>query len=240
MLYVWPYIAFFSLPLLVGPLLRPIVPLLPERVQTVCNDSLNTTTELILPTLLVSGLFIVSSLAAVSLNTIVHPYTLADNRHYVFYVFRALRRHPMIKYLAVPVYFACACLVVQALASPTSGEKDSSTKRDGRPTSNQADRQPRQISFIIMWLATTTLSVITAPLVEPRYFIVPWIIWRLHVPYTSASLSASRTSGRSSYDLRLVLETIWLLAINTVLSYSFLYRTFSWPSEPGAKQRFIW
>jgi alpha-1,2-glucosyltransferase len=51
----------------------------------------------------------------VKFNTIVHPFTLADNRHYVFYIFRLLLRHPLIKYAAVPVYFLCAWLVIDAM-----------------------------------------------------------------------------------------------------------------------------
>ena len=56
-----------------------------------------------MPRLLPLVIFICGGLVAVHFNTIVHPYTLADNRHYVFYVFKILRRYPALKYLAVPV-----------------------------------------------------------------------------------------------------------------------------------------
>ncbi|KAH9876326.1 hypothetical protein J1614_004205 [Plenodomus biglobosus] len=240
MLYIWPYIAFFSLPLLVGPLLRPIIPFLPAKLQTMCNASLNVRKTLVLPMPLVSIAFLMGAFFVVQFNTIVHPYTLADNRHYVFYVFRIMRRHPAIKYLAVPVYGICVCLVLQALAfQAASGEECVKFKRTNRST-NGADKRQPQISFLTIWLATTTLSVVTAPLVEPRYFIIPWIIWRLHVPYVPASLSPHPSIRKVVYDNRLVLETVWLLAINAAVSYAFLYKTFSWPSEPGIKQRFIW
>ena len=240
MLYIWPYFAFFSVPVIMGPLLRPLVPLLPKQLQTFCNNRLNISSNSKLPTLLVSCLFVAGSLAAVHFNTTIHPYTLADNRHYVFYVFRIIRRHPAIKYIAVPIYYVCAWLVIQALASPPVDEIAVTPKRSGGPRSSKTDRQPCQVSFITIWLATTALSVITAPLVEPRYFIIPWIIWRLHVPYSLASLSHDRPNKRTLYDIRLVLETLWLLAVNAGVSYMFLYRTFTWPSESGNKQRFIW
>jgi alpha-1,2-glucosyltransferase len=240
MLYIWPYIAFFSAPILVGPLLRPVVALLPARFRTICRDSLNVHTGYVLPNLLFSGMFVAIGLIAVHLNTMVHPYTLADNRHYVFYVFRIFRLYPATKYLGVPIYYVCAWLTIQSLALTSTGEEGAERKRDDRPTNDETEPQPCQVSFIIIWLATTALSVITAPLVEPRYFIIPWIMWRLHVPYNSASFSKNRPTNKASYDLRLVLETIWLLAINAAVCYTFLYRTFTWPSEPGNLQRFIW
>ncbi|CBX91949.1 hypothetical protein IAQ61_000156 [Plenodomus lingam] len=241
MLYVWPYIVFFSLPLMVGPLIRPLVRFLPAKLQSICNDSLNARKVSMLPTLLVTTMALLSAFVAVHFNTIIHPYTLADNRHYVFYVFRIIRRHAAMKYLAVPVYYICAWLVLQALTFPAvSGEEDTKSNRDHRPTNDKAEPRQPQVSFLTIWLVTTTLSVVTAPLVEPRYFIIPWIIWRLHVPYTPASLSRNSSTGKTVYDKRLILETGWLLAINLAVSYTFLYRTFSWPSEPGNKQRFIW
>jgi hypothetical protein len=42
-----------------------------------------------------------------------------------------------------------------------------------RPTSIETETgtgSPCQMSFIVIWLVTTTLSVVTTPLVEPRYF----------------------------------------------------------------------
>lgn len=239
MLYIWPYITFFSLPLLIGPILRPIVPFLPTKLQSMCKEDLNAHGISVLPTPLVSGVLLMSSLTAVHFNTIIHPYTLADNRHYVFYVFRILRRHPAMKYLAVPAYCVCLWLAIQALESPARTKDGAKSKRNNRAISNGADHRP-QISFFVIWTATTALSVITAPLVEPRYLIVPWIIWRLHVPFTSASLSRYPSNNNMVYDKRLILESVWLLAINAAVTYTFLFRTFSWPSEPDNKQRFIW
>jgi alpha-1,2-glucosyltransferase len=239
MLYIWPYIAFFSAPILTGPLLRLVVPLLSARIRSRCDDHFNAS-KYGLPTFVKSAAFITLGLVAIHFNTIIHPYTLADNRHYVFYVFRIIRLYPAIKYLVVPVYYFCAWLTVQSLATPSIGQEASQRKRENRPTNDKADRQPCQVSFITIWLATTALSVITAPLVEPRYFIIPWLIWRLHVPCGAASLPKDRSTSKTSYDMRLVFETVWLLAINAAVSYTFLYRTFTWPSEPGNLQRFIW
>ncbi|KAI8934089.1 hypothetical protein NX059_008851 [Plenodomus lindquistii] len=239
-LYVWPYIAFFSWPLLVGPLLRPFVPFLPPRLQSICNEAFYARKVSLRPTLLVSVVFLIGASVAVHFNTFIHPYSMGDNRHYLFYIFRLIRLRPALKYLAVPVYYICAWLVLQALASPASDKEGGNPQLNSRPINDEAAPTQPQISFITIWLATGALSVVTAPLVEPRYFIIHWITWRLHVPCTPASLLQHPSNGKTVYDKRLVLETMWLLAINAAVSYTFLYRTFSWPSEPGNKQRFIW
>lgn len=246
MLYIWPYFAFFSFPLLVGPLLRPVVPLLPKPVLVLC-DKVSATSAYGLPSLLASSMFMTWAMLAVHFNTIIHPYTLADNRHYVFYVFKLFRLYPALKYLAVPVYFVCAWSVVSALATltgaaPTGNKGASKDQRKTDSAQALANVQPCRVSFVVIWLAATTLSVITAPLVEPRYFIIPWVIWRLHVTRSVApGTEAPSSSGwKWPLDIRMVLETIWLVIVNLVVSYVFLYRTFIWPNEPGNLQRFIW
>ncbi|KAL5120186.1 glucosyltransferase [Pleosporales sp. CAS-2024a] len=243
MLYIWPYIAFFSAPLVAGPLLYATVPLLPNQVGTILKTNVRIPKFRGPPNLVISSFFITGALLAVHYNTIIHPYTLADNRHYVFYVFRILRRHPSIKYLAVSAYYVSAWLVTNVLgASPSAPNDDRPLeKRDNWSPTNTARRcPPCQISFIIVWLAATTLSVVTAPLVEPRYFIIPWIIWRLHIRPVDASLSTKRQTVSNSYDIRLALETVWLLALDATVIYVYLYRGFEWPSEPGKVQRFLW
>ena len=238
MLYIWPYIALFSAPILLGPLYRMIGPLLPQQIKRAPGYKAKSYDRSNLPGFLPAALFIAGGLAAVHFNTIVHPYTLADNRHYVFYVFRILLRHPMIKYLAVPVYYLCAYLAIQSLGFPPEQQRNAKPQTRAHPVDGHTKPGSSQISFVIIWLATTALSILTAPLVEPRYFIIPWIIWRLHVPHMPISFTIARR--KYSQDLRLISETIWLLFINQIVQYLFLYRVFTWPSEPGNKQRFLW
>ncbi|KAH6639335.1 alpha-1,2 glucosyltransferas-like protein alg10 [Boeremia exigua] len=232
MLYIWPYIALFSAPVLIGPLFCCMAHLLPSNIGVKLGVK-QRSPYTVYPQPLQAIVFIAIGLVAVHFNTIVHPYTLADNRHYVFYVFKLLLRHPALKYLAVPVYYAFFWLSIQSLAHPTSVPEASRLKVPARPW-----REAVQISFVIIWLVTTALSVVTAPLVEPRYFIVPWIVWRLHVPHAPTVFS---TGGRTyAPDLRVLVETVWLLAINQTLQYLFLNKPFTWPSEPGKLQRFLW
>ena len=119
-----------------------------------------------------------------------------------------------------------------------------------------------------MIMASTSLSLITAPLVEPRYFILPWLMWRRAVPEymprngdhsmiieldkkvhsdnSSAPHSTMHPSSALQSMLRILasystyLELMWYILINLATCYVFLYRGFEWPQEPGSVQRFMW
>ncbi|KAK0121437.1 glucosyltransferase [Cadophora gregata] len=278
MLYIWPFMAFFSAPLIVPIGLSFLhrlfklfsLPLFPRLVW-----------QYLLAAIYTAGALAVT-LVIIKFNTIIHPFTLADNRHYMFYVFRyTILKHPMVRYLLAPVYLICGFLVyltlcAQSTTSPTTLKKkrESSKNSDDQPRAEEKPATNTQsdgptTSFVLILLLTTALSLITAPLVEPRYFIIPWVIWRLNVPSLppprqaasspkSKSKSKSRTDtarqeeisrkiiswirfwGWEGHDYRLWLETVWFLGINAATGYIFLYRGYEWKQEPGNVQRFMW
>ncbi|MCJ1479367.1 glucosyltransferase [Lambiella insularis] len=284
MLYIWPYITFFSLPLSYPYVLNAVFPqhMLPRFLRTGSTSHL-------LPRRRVTFPILVGMLVIVHYNTIVHPFTLADNRHYTFYVFRLLLRHPSVKYLAVPVYYVCAWAAIVALGGyPCDNKKEMPSDSGERVGSylkligiSEEDLSTlpaasvplpaasTRVSFVVVWLLATSLSVVTAPLVEPRYFIIPWLIWRLQVP-TSMHLRATDpeleprlsdkeyqrtrkkehnrrngppkavTASLWKYDHRLIIETVWFLAVNLVIGYIFLGWGFEWEQEKGIVQRFMW
>ena len=241
MLYIWPAIVFFAWPVLL-PLFSDLS-VLRKR----------------LPRLTTTITFIAIMTAIVNLNTVIHPFTLADNRHYTFYVFAILRKQWLFKYIAVPVYFICAALVLGALGGTTD---NSSASQKGIRILHGDDTIC--VSFVIVWLIATSLSLIAAPLVEPRYFLIPWLTWRLAVPeYTPSSVEKRKrmelekmavTSDRSPSKFKPMvqpilrtaaaysdwLELVWYVLVNLVTCYMFLYRGFEWPQEPGNVQRFMW
>ncbi|KAJ5172699.1 Dol-P-Glc:Glc(2)Man(9)GlcNAc(2)-PP-Dol alpha-1-2-glucosyltransferase [Penicillium capsulatum] len=298
MLYIWPYFAFFSWPLLVIPLINTLAPQKPALPKYL-NYGLPKSQKK-LPRALTLLLIIPVMLAIVHFNTIVHPFTLADNRHYVFYVFRLLLGvHPMVKYVAVPVYFLCGWAVMLALgfsfirprflqlvepapkpkakpASPAKAGKEQVNK--SKPTSKKSKEKPQpqpsgpdpaifaqvkghliararhepdapHASFVLVWFVATALSLVTAPLVEPRYFIIPWVMWRLHLP-PAPTLAAYKQKRPEIEDEKVradlatnlpkFVETVWFLIINAGTGYVFLYKGFEWPQEPGKIQRFMW
>ena len=262
MLYIWAFFAFFSAPLLYPYAIETLV-----RLNHMVMGSSQTATsgankpiqcQIWFKAILTIAALCVTC-AIVHFNTIIHPFTLADNRHYVFYAFRyTILRHPLIKYALAPIYLGCAWLAFLALAGPERPERPnvntSTSKKSIKKTaatngeqssifSPPVEKDTTNTSFVIIWLISTALSLMTAPLVEPRYFIIPWAIWRLHVPALPANISET---GRLKYwayaghDHRLWLETFWFLAINVVTGWVFLYKGFEWPQEPGLVQRFMW
>jgi alpha-1,2-glucosyltransferase len=271
MLYIWPFTAFFSLPLIYQTALDLLFRLLPASLRLLASfprpgGQLEwSTVAWLLGSLAVS-------LVIVHFNTIIHPFTLADNRHYIFYVFRyTIRRHPLVKYALAPIYVICGWLVLHCLAGAPVAEAIPTEKRLKAKPDKVIPRQtgkslqafrPR-MSFAFIWLVATVLSLVTAPLVEPRYFIIPWVIWRLHVPnLTSTNTEAKElnkpstkgardasTASWASYakywaykghDHRLWIETLWYLLISTVTGCIFLFKGFEWPQEPRKVQRFMW
>lgn len=265
MLYIWPFIAFFSAPLIV-----PVGITFLKRFLKLL--SLPLFPRLVWQYLLVatySGLALAATLVIIKFNTIIHPFTLADNRHYMFYVFRyTILKHPLVRYILAPVYLICGYLVYLTLcsqsstSSPTLKYKDHSKdsydqlRRQGKATT---ESEGPTTSFVLILLITTALSLVTAPLVEPRYFIIPWVIWQLNVPSLPSQSSPPKPGtgagpqgmsekmmawvkfwGWQGHDYRLWLETAWFLIINAVTGYMFLYRGYEWKQEPGNVQRFMW
>ena len=210
-----------------------------------------------LPRLPVLVIFNLLAMGVAGYNTIVHPFTLADNRHYIFYVFRLLLWRPYVKYVAasISVLFAWACIQALDYAPPKREESSTEWKEKSkevyRDENSHRKEDGRSISYVIVWLFATALSVISAPLVEPRYFILPWIFWRLGMARTGNKLTEIESkSNRESYtagvnaakdhDSLLWMETAWYTIINIAVGYVFLYRGFEWLQEPGAVQRFMW
>ncbi|KAK9778629.1 putative DIE2/ALG10 family-domain-containing protein [Seiridium cardinale] len=247
MLYIWPLFAFFSVPLFAPQVLQLSKTLqryaclqstskLPRSAEKPKQDSrakINYLGVAFSVILFLCGL--VAAVFIIRYNTIIHPFTLADNRHYMFYVFRyTIMRGSVIRLLLAPVYIFCATLVWTSLyqlepkVSPITADP-----KVGSSTTGVLSSQ------IMILLFTTALSLMTAPLVEPRYFILPWVFWRLMVP--------RRTGGRQEgWDWTLVLETGWFLVVNALLMYIFLTRPFVWKMEDGRVldggnvQRFMW
>ena len=302
MLYIWPYFAFFSWPLLIVPIINIVVPtsFLPKYMNYGFTEKQKRLPRIV-PFLFVLPVM----LAVIHFNTVVHPFTLADNRHYVFYVFRLLLGvHPAIKYIASLVYFLCGWAVISAfgwttLQTPPRLLQVPSTKPDSlgpkaptkeKPKENRGSlrasrraaakkaspqqsntepispevyakiqqhiiqRQSEQpqaprVSLVLVWLIATTLSLVTAPLVEPRYFIIPWVMWRLHLPPlpTLAAVRQQRPQNENerarvdtATNLPRFMESLWFMVVNLVTGYVFLRKGFEWPQEPGTIQRFMW
>lgn len=97
--------------------------------------------------------------------------------------------------------------------------------------------------------------LVPTPLVEPRYFIVPYIILRLHLAARPSNPAKRETpaelrrktdpwavKGQQEERKRqnwLLVEFAWYFVINMVTVYVFLTVKFTWPGWEG-HMRFMW
>ncbi|CCM00335.1 uncharacterized protein FIBRA_02365 [Fibroporia radiculosa] len=135
----------------------------------------------------------VTALVAIAMSvtihefTIHHPFLLSDNRHYTFYVWRRVfLLHPLMPYVLIPGYMACAWAWYL---------------RIGR------DQTLLQNLLLPVFVLPT---LIPTPLLEPRYFLIPYILLRAQV--TDVPLWA------------VLVEGFWYGAVNLVTVYVFLYK----------------
>ncbi|KAJ8099232.1 alpha-2-glucosyltransferase Alg10 [Lipomyces tetrasporus] len=157
----------------------------------------------------VSGMIIL----AIRTTTIAHPFVLADNRHYIFYLWRrVLNATPWSRYIFAPGY-AIAMYIVFARA----------VRKD-------------KILTALVYFGACAAVLVPSPLIECRYFIVPYLLWRIRV----ATLKAEDDDERRENKIAEYVEIVWYAIINAATIALFLGYSFEWPSEPGVKQRFMW
>ena len=134
--------------------------------------------------------------------TYIHKYLLADNRHYTFYVWRKLYgRNWSVRYTMIPIYIISWNIIMSELGKRV-------TKL-----------------WLLLFVLSTAVVLIPQKLFEFRYYIVPYLMFRLHI--------------KRSNTFELLAEGCLYFAINVVTFYLFLFQKFSWPHEKGV-QRFMW
>lgn len=117
---------------------------LPTTVKLIMNNKLKV--------LLLGVIF----LALVHFNTVTHPYLLADNRHFTFYIWnRWFGKYPYAIYITVPAYVFLYFSLYDNLKNQNC------------------------ISFLIPFFICVTLVLGLQRMIEVRYFIIPYIIMRL-------------------------------------------------------------
>jgi len=102
------------------------------------------------------GLVLLSVLSsmAVCYGTLVHPFILADNRHYMFYIWRRIiNATPYSRYSLIPLYTVSSWIALCSF-------------------------QPHPMNKVIIALCTA-MTLIPAHLIEPRYFTIPWFLYLL-------------------------------------------------------------
>ncbi|CAD7696204.1 unnamed protein product [Ostreobium quekettii] len=94
-------------------------------------------------------------------GTFAHPYLLADNRHYTFYLWRRVLQYVHVRMALVPVCGLGMLLLLESLLERCSP------------------------LWVVGYLGCTAATLVPAGLLEFRYFVVPFILAALHMPSPS-------------------------------------------------------
>ncbi|KAF3334009.1 Dol-P-Glc:Glc(2)Man(9)GlcNAc(2)-PP-Dol [Carex littledalei] len=95
-------------------------------------------------------------------SSIAHPYLLADNRHYTFYIWRRLiQAHWSIKYALIPLYVYSWFSILTTLG-----------------------KEQKSI-WVLSYCISVALVLVPAPLIEFRYFTIPLVLLIIHSPIMS-------------------------------------------------------
>lgn len=158
-----------------------------------------------------------STFSDVVLHRIHHPFLLSDNRHYTFYVWRRIYlAHWSVPYLLSPLYLASAWawfLRVGKIQSPYCIRAE---YFDFDYTTVGRYQTLLQTLLLPICMLPTLLPT---PLLEPRYFLVPYILLRLQALVSARAVVA---------------EAAWYGFINWATMFVFLYM------EREGVGRFMW
>lgn len=139
--------------------------------------------------------------AIVHFNTLVHPYLLADNRHYTFYVWNKFYgRYFWAPYAIIPAYLFALIAAFQSIINRSAG-------------------------FRLTFAVCATAALAFQQLIEVRYFLIPFILLRLHQNVTQWR--------------HLLPEFALYLLINSAVFYTFCTKEIYW-DDFEAVQRLIW
>ncbi|OQS02545.1 alpha-1,2-glucosyltransferase [Thraustotheca clavata] len=151
--------------------------------------------------LLLSLILIAALVFAIHRFSIVHPFLLADNRHYTFYLWnRFFLKHELLKFVPLPLYMYAGWFLFKEL------------------------RKVNTPLWLFVFGIAVSLVLIPTPLVEPRYYLVPYTLLHLHTPKQPM--------------IPLLLTSATCLAVNAVTIYVYLFRPFTWVD--GTIARFMW
>ena len=104
-------------------------------------------------------LLVISAAASVIIryNTLVHPYLLADNRHYTFYIWkRVFEYHPAGRFLMIPIYLFGAYVTYRTMVKTS-------------------------FLYSCSFLVCCFLVLVPQRLLEIRYFFIPFLLVRLNI-----------------------------------------------------------
>lgn len=159
--------------------------------------------------------------------TIIHPFLLADNRHYTFYLVRKfITRSESSRLELIPIYhFSFYVIYKLFIQSSNVGQKN-----------NRSEASP---ILFIFYIFSTLVSVALSPLIEPRYYILPYLFFRLLVRPSDQPIFSNSYLKKYNTALRYIGEIVWLWFWTQTIYTIFLEYTFPW-ADLDTPQRIIW
>ena len=88
--------------------------------------------------------------------SVVHPYLLADTRHYAFYLHKNLLSRPLLRLVLLPAYLYSAWSLNDSL-------------------------RRKSVLWRLVYLVSVSMVTVPAALLELRYFAMPYLMFRLNV-----------------------------------------------------------
>ncbi len=154
---------------------------------------------------------------ALHYGTLSHPFLLADNRHYTFYLWRrGFVRVPQLNLYLLPLYALAAHWVATRVYRGANPNGSSSFIILGLSGNNS-------LTVAVLALAAA-LVLLPAHLLEPRYWTTPLVVALLEMPPPPPA------------DLNLA--TLGFGLLNLVTVHIFLHHPFKWGD--GTVARFMW
>ncbi|KAH3685339.1 hypothetical protein WICPIJ_003691 [Wickerhamomyces pijperi] len=169
---------------------------------------------------------------------VVHPFLLADNRHYTFYIFKYFINSPSrwIKYGVMGLVYHFSMFVTYHNLNGNKFEFSSITDIPFKET-RDLPLKPTLITILAL-TGCMILTLVPSPLFEPRYYIVPFFIYRVFISVPFEEIWGGL--GTSNVILkRLYLEFAYLLAFNAFILYVFIKKEVIWEGVEEI-QRIIW
>eukprot|EP00921_Rhytidocystis_pertsovi_P009817 GHVQ01015770.1.p1 GENE.GHVQ01015770.1~~GHVQ01015770.1.p1 ORF type:complete len:689 (+),score=17.75 GHVQ01015770.1:648-2714(+) len=187
----------------------------------------------------------------------VHPFLLADNRHYTFYVWKDILRFHVVRLWIVPlvvgVVVGSLCCRLGSIASSfcllgccrcgnsslgiAPSASGPSSSRCCTPSPSRAiQRSVSHFVYVAVICFCSCVSLIPAGLIEVRYFTVPLLLVLLHLP-----VLPPHNGHFEAYRNELTTEFFYVITnivVNAIVIYVFVFRHFAMQDETTGRFMF--
>uniref|UniRef100_A0A803MJ51 Dol-P-Glc:Glc(2)Man(9)GlcNAc(2)-PP-Dol alpha-1,2-glucosyltransferase n=1 Tax=Chenopodium quinoa TaxID=63459 RepID=A0A803MJ51_CHEQI len=174
-----------------------------------------------------------AGLLSVHFFSIAHPYLLADNRHYPFYIWRKVSNihQPYSLNLAFLISYLMTSRPQDSVSKPAEGYVQQAHL--SYPSKQLTELcfaflstgKSRSRIWVLAYFLACAAVLVPTPLIEFRYYTIPFFIFMLNCGIDDIN--------------KWLLMAILYVVINSFTMYMFLFRSFQWSHESGV-QRFIW